>query len=137
MANDPQVENHCSKKFFFVSSDIRAERLWITSRFAQAFLIVASLTSYFRAMLRLLGGFVWLNLEITSNLWLIQTLGFTWHYMQGRNKGAQFPGRQMAAGCAEKSQQCHRYFLQYSTFASEKPVSNIGAANLLLAPGAI
>ena len=49
-------------------------------------------------------------------------------------RGAQFPGRRvimgalnhcgghrMAAGGAEKSQQCHKYFLQNSTFASERP----------------
>jgi len=27
----------------------------------------------------------------------------------------------MTAGCAEKSQQSHKYFLHYSTFASERP----------------
>jgi len=30
-------------------------------------------------------------------------------------------GRQMTAEGAEKSQQCHKYFLQCSTFASERP----------------
>ena len=30
-------------------------------------------------------------------------------------------GRQMTAWGVEKSQQCHKYFLQYSTFASERP----------------
>jgi len=57
---------------------------------------------------------------------------------QGRNDGgarwAQFPGRriimgaanhcggrQMSAGGAEKSQQFHKYFLQYSKFPSERP----------------
>jgi len=34
-------------------------------------------------------------------------------------KGAQFPGRRITAGGATKSQQCHKYFRQYSTFASE------------------
>ena len=29
-------------------------------------------------------------------------------------------GQQIAAGGAEKSQQCHKYFLQYSKFASER-----------------
>ena len=43
--------------FFFASSDIRAERLRISSRFNQTFLIVASLTPYCHAILRLLGGF--------------------------------------------------------------------------------
>ena len=46
-------------------------------------------------------------------------------------------GHRMGAGGTEKSQQCHKYFLQYSIFASERPVSNMGAPNLLLAPGAI
>jgi len=31
-------------------------------------------------------------------------------------------GRRITAGGAEKSQQCHKYFLQYSTFASERPL---------------
>jgi len=35
--------------------------------------------------------------------------------------GAQFPGRRMTARVAKKSQQCRKYFLQYSTFASERP----------------
>jgi len=63
-------------------------------------------------------------------------------------KGAQFPGdritmetslwrRRITAWGAEKSQQCHKYFLQYSTFASEKPDSNSVGGELLLAPGAI
>jgi len=30
-------------------------------------------------------------------------------------------GRRMTAVSTEKSQQCHKYFLQYSTFASERP----------------
>jgi len=38
----------------------------------------------------------------------------------------------------EKSQQCHNYFLQCSTIASERPqVRTWGGPNLLLAPGAI
>jgi len=37
----------------------------------------------------------------------------------------------------EKSQQCHKYFLHINTFASERSVSNMGAPNLLLTPGAI
>jgi len=42
-------------------------------------------------------------------------------YGQGRNeRGAQFPGRQMTAGGAEKSQQCHMYILQYSKFTFER-----------------
>ena len=31
-----------------------------------------------------------------------------------RGKGAQFPGRRITAAGAEKSEQCHKYFLQYS-----------------------
>jgi len=47
-------------------------------------------------------------------------------------------GRQITAESAIKSQQCHKYLLQYSTFASKKiSGSNMGAPNLLLAPGAI
>ena len=43
--------------FFFASSDIKEERLRISSRFDQTFLIAASLTPYRHAILRLLGGF--------------------------------------------------------------------------------
>ena len=38
----------------------------------------------------------------------------------------------------QKSQKCHKYFLQYRTFASERPqVRTWGRQNLLIAPGAI
>jgi len=46
---------------------------------------------------------------------------------KGVTRWVQFPGRQIAMGGAnhyggaEKSQQCHNYFIQYSTFASEIP----------------
>jgi len=49
---------------------------------------------------------------------------------QGRNeggKGTLFPERRIAMGApndggsAEKSQQCHKHFLQYSTFTCERP----------------
>jgi len=55
---------------------------------------------------------------------------------QGRNEGGKggtilgapiydggaelLQGRRMTAGGAEKSQQCHKYFLQYSKFAFER-----------------
>ena len=52
-------------------------------------------------------------------------------FVQGHNdgaKGTQFPmapnhygGHRISAGDAEKFQQCHKYFLQCSTFASERP----------------
>jgi len=35
-------------------------------------------------------------------------------------KRAQFLGRRITIGAPEKSQQCHKYFLQYTTFASER-----------------
>jgi len=41
-------------------------------------------------------------------------------------RGAQFLGRRIVIGApndcdgAEKSQQCHKYFLQYRTFGSER-----------------
>jgi len=58
---------------------------------------------------------------------------------QGRNdggaRGAQFPGRRITAGGVEKYQQCHKYFLQYSTFASEKPQVRIWGAKLAACPG--
>jgi len=31
--------------------------------------------------------------------------------VQGRNEGAQFPGRGITAGGIEKCRQCHKYFL--------------------------
>ena len=46
---------------------------------------------------------------------------------QRGGKGGTIPrapnhcGGRMTAGDAEKSQQCHKYFLQYSTFASARP----------------
>jgi len=59
-----------------------------------------------------------------------------WKHIQGRNegeKGGTIPrapiryggaesllGRRITAGGAEKSQQCHKYFLQYSKFAFER-----------------
>jgi len=45
-------------------------------------------------------------------------------------------GRITAEG-AEKFQQCHKYFLQYTTFASEISQVRTWGPNLLLAPGAI
>jgi len=48
------------------------------------------------------------------------------HLAKGVTRGAQFPGRRVTMGApnhcggVEKPQQCHKYFLQYSTFASER-----------------
>jgi len=39
---------------------------------------------------------------------------------QGCNNGGTIPRTPNDYGGAEKSQQCHKYFLQYSTFASER-----------------
>ena len=36
-------------------------------------------------------------------------------------KGGQFPGRRITMGGAENFQQCHKYLLQYSKFASIRP----------------
>jgi len=41
----------------------------------------------------------------------------------------------MAAGRAEKSQQYHKYFLQYNTFASERPQFRTWGAKLASCPG--
>ena len=50
--------------------------------------------------------------------------------MQGHReggKGTKFPGRRITVegpndcGGRQKSQQCHKYFLQYSTFVSARP----------------
>ena len=35
-------------------------------------------------------------------------------------KGAQFPGRRITAGGVKKSQQCHKYFLPYSSLHSSE-----------------
>jgi len=56
---------------------------------------------------------------------------------QGLNeggKGAQFPGRRITAGGAEKSQQCHKYFFQYTTFASERAQVRTPGAKLAFCP---
>jgi len=39
---------------------------------------------------------------------------------QGRNEGAQCPGCRIT-GNAERSQQCRKYFLQYSTYTPKRP----------------
>jgi len=41
----------------------------------------------------------------------------------------------MIAGGAEKSQQCHKCFFQYSTFASERPQVRTWGAKLASCPG--
>jgi len=55
---------------------------------------------------------------------------------QGRNdgvaRGAQFPGRRITAWGAEKSQQCRKYFLHYSTYAAKTLGSQRGVLNLFL-----
>jgi len=57
---------------------------------------------------------------------------------RGGAMGDKFPRRRITALGAEKPQQCHKYFLQYSTLAFERPqVRTWGAPNRLLAPGAI
>jgi len=51
-------------------------------------------------------------------------------YVRGVTRGARghnspgaesLTGRQITVGGAEKTQQCHKHFLEYSTFASERP----------------
>jgi len=62
---------------------------------------------------------------------------------QGRSEGqgAQFPGLRltmgdrMTAGDPEKSQQCHKYFPQYSTFASKRPPVRTRGRQLASCPG--
>ena len=55
----------------------------------------------------------------------------------GGARGAQFPGHQITAGGAKKSQQCHKYFLQQYICFRKTSCSNMGAPNLFLGPGAI
>jgi len=62
-------------------------------------------------------------------------------FEQGRNEGGKvgtiprapnyLRGRRMAAVGVEKTQECRKYFLQYSTFDSEISVSNMGAPSFL------
>jgi len=47
-----------------------------------------------------------------------------WICLQGRTSGRQrdtISGRRTTAVAPKKNQQCHTFFLQYSTFASERP----------------
>jgi len=49
-------------------------------------------------------------------------------------------GLEITAWGAEKAQQCHKYFLQYSTLGSERPQVRTWerqTPNLLIVPGAI
>ena len=60
---------------------------------------------------------------------------------RGVTRGAQTPsaeslwGRRITAVGAEKSPQCHKYFLQYSAFASERPQFRKWGAKLASWPG--
>ena len=57
---------------------------------------------------------------------------------QGHNeggKGTQSPRRRITAGGAEKSQKCHKHFLQYSAFPSERPQVEHGGAKFASCPG--
>ena len=57
---------------------------------------------------------------------------------QGRNEGGMISRALYHYGGAERYQQRHNYFHQYSTFASERTLgSKMEAPNLLLALGAI
>jgi len=59
------------------------------------------------------------------------------------SRGHNYPGAEslrghrITAGDAGKSQQCHKYFLQYSAFASERPQVRTWDAKLASCPGAI
>jgi len=78
----------------------------------------------------------------------MQTLMFSYtSWLQRRNEGGQgghnspgaesLWGRRMTVGGADKSQQCHKYFLQQHICFRKTSGSNMGAPNLFLAPGAI
>ena len=55
---------------------------------------------------------------------------------RGVTRGSQFPGRRITAGeIAEESQQCHKYFIQYSTFASERLHVRTRGVKLASCPG--
>jgi len=57
------------KVFCLTSSESKVDRSRIESRFSQTFRIVPSLTSYSRARVRLLGGFVLLSFEMIWQRW--------------------------------------------------------------------
>jgi len=111
-----------------------------------------------------MGKVKWNRFYILKNCWLTRPGNLDWyynysntdtcktkHHKQGRNegvaRGVQFSGRRVAmgtpnhcgcrmvAGGAKKSQQCHKYFLQYSTFASERPQFRTRGAKLASCPG--
>jgi len=54
-----------------------------------------------------------------------------------RGKGGEIARSPNDCGGAEKSQQCRKYFLQQHICFQKSSGSNMGAPNLLLAPGAI
>jgi len=54
--------------------------------------------------------------------------------VQRHNKGSAIPRAPNHCGGVEKSQKCRKYFLQYNTFVSERPVSNV-CAKLASCPG--
>ena len=69
-------------------------------------------------------------------------------YTQGRNEGGTIPrapihyggaeslrGRRITAGAVENSQQCHKYFLQYSKFTFERAQIPPWGAKLVFCPG--
>ena len=56
-------------------------------------------------------------------------------WTQGRNEMGTIPRVPNHCGGTKKSQQCHKYFLQYSTFASERHQIQIWGAKLASWPG--
>jgi len=60
---------------------------------------------------------------------------------EGGAKGEQLPGHRVYLGAAnhcggaEKSRQCHKHFLQYSTFASERPQCRTWGRQTCFLPG--
>jgi len=64
---------------------------------------------------------------------------FVWHQgrNKGRGKGGAIPRAPNHYWGAEKSQQCHKYFLQQHVCFWKTSGSSMGAPKLLLAPGAI
>jgi len=76
---------------------------------------------------------------LQSKLW------FTFITTDQRNYNMKFPGHNERGtiiqarnycGVVEKSQQCHKYFFQYSTFASERPQVRIWGRQTCFLPRA-
>ena len=61
------------------------------------------------------------NSKKMRDYWLKNEAGTLRHCDQGRSEGGTIPRGPNYYGGPETSQQCHKYFVQYRSFASERP----------------